>query len=59
MPIDHQELHGWINERNCDLRNALEFSDNATVAKMGSLISQGTAQLAVGSRDGTGQPDQR
>ena len=40
----------WISERNCDVRNALEFSDRATVAKMGSL-SQGTAQLAVGSRD--------
>ena len=51
MPTDHQELHGWINERNCDLRNALEFSDSATIAKMGSLISQGTAQFAVGSRD--------
>ena len=51
MPTDHQELRGWINDRNCDLRNALEFSDSATVTKVGSLLCQGTAQLTAGSRD--------
>ena len=39
------------NDRNCDLKNAFEFSNNATVAKVGSLLSQGTAQLASGSWD--------
>ena len=51
MPTDHQDFQGWTSERNCDLRNALEFSDSATVANVGSHLCQGTAQLAAGSRD--------
>ena len=50
MPTDHKSGK-WISERNCDLRNALEFADSATFAKVGSLLRQGTAQLASGSRD--------
>ena len=45
MPTDHQELQGWISERNCDLRNAVPQ------LRRWGLISEGTAQLAVGSRD--------
>ena len=42
MPTDHQELQGWDQRKqNCDLKNALEFSDSATIAKMASLISRG------------------
>ena len=51
MPTDNQDLQGWVSDRNCDLRNVLEFSDHATIAKVGSLLSQGTAQLASGSWD--------
>ena len=43
------ELQGWISERNCDLKNALEFSDSDTVAKVGSLLCQGTARFMAGS----------
>ena len=56
-PTDHQELQGWVSDRNCDLRNAFEFSDHATVAKVGSLLSQGTAHLASGTFQWMGQPD--
>ena len=61
MPTDHQDLQGWVSDRNCDLRNALEFSDHATIAKVGSLLSQGTAQLTsgLGTFQWMGQPDQR
>ena len=51
MPANLQELEGWISERNCDMRNALEFGDSNTVVKVGALVSQGTAQLASISRD--------
>ena len=51
MPMDHQGLQGWVSHRSCDLRNALEFSDHATIGKVGSLLSQGIAQLASGSWD--------
>ena len=47
MPTDHQELQGWTSDHNCDLRNALEFSDSA----VGSLLCQGTVQLAAGLWD--------
>ena len=39
-----------ISERNCDLKNAWEFSDSGPVAKVGSYLCQGTAHLAAGSR---------
>ena len=51
MPANLLELEGWISERNCDMRNALEFGDSNTVVKVGALLSQGTAQLASISRD--------
>ena len=51
IPASAQELGGWISERNCDLRNALEFGDTSTVAQIGSLLSQGISQLASVSRD--------
>ena len=46
IPVSVQELGGWISERNCDLRNALEFGDFTTVAHIGSLLSQDVSQLA-------------
>ena len=46
MPTDHQELQGWISDHNCDLRNALEFSDSA----VGSLLCHGTARSRVVGR---------
>ena len=51
IPACAQELGGWISERNCDLRNALEFGDTSTIAQIGSLLSKGISQLASVSRD--------
>ena len=45
-----QELEGWISDRNCDLRNALEFGDPSLMTKIGLLVGQGANQLvALGS----------
>ena len=42
MPTtDVQE--GWLSSRNCELRNALEFGDRATIARLGALVAQGSA----------------
>ena len=41
-----QDIEGWLSNRNCELRNALEFGDSATVARLGALVAQGSAQLA-------------
>ena len=38
-----QDIEGWLSNRNCELRNALEFGDSATVAR---VVVQGSAQLA-------------
>ena len=35
-----QDIEGWLSNRNCELRNALEFGD------LGALVAQGSAQLA-------------
>ena len=41
-----QDIEGWLSNRNCELRNALECGDSATVARVGALVVQGSAQLA-------------
>ena len=60
MPTaDIQEVEGWLSSRNCELRNALEFGDRATIAKLGVLVAQGSACLAgLNSDVSMGGPDQ-
>ena len=41
-----QDIEGWLSNRNCELRNALEFGDSASVARLGALVAQASAQLA-------------
>ena len=54
MPSSNlQELQGWLSDRNCELRNALEFGDNTTIAKVGALVGQGTATLSSVAAAGT------
>ena len=36
-----QDIEGWLSNRNYELRNALEFGDSATVARLGALVAQG------------------
>ena len=40
-----------MSNRNCEMRNALEFGDASSIAKIGILLSQGAALLASLSRD--------
>ena len=47
MPGDRQDLEGWLSCRSCELRNALEFGDTATVARVGALVAQGSAKMAT------------
>ena len=52
MPTsDLQDLEMWLSNRNCELRNALEFRDTATIAKVGALVGQGHRSTHV-IRDG-------
>ena len=38
-------------ECRCELRNALEFGDVATVGKVGALVAQGSARMAAFAQD--------
>ena len=46
-----QDLEGWLSNRNCELRNALEHGDATSIAKLGTLLSQGAALLASITQD--------
>ena len=42
---------GWLSDRNCDLRNAIEFGNTGLVGQIGALIGQGASQLGSLGRD--------
>ena len=46
-----QDLERWMCDRNCDLRNAMEFGDSSLISKIGGLVGQGAGQLEILSRD--------
>ena len=48
MPTNPQDLEGWLSDRNCELRNAMEFGDVGLVALIGGLVRQGPTQLGLG-----------
>ena len=48
MPTNPQDLEGWLSERNCELRNAIEYGDVGLVALVGGLVGQGATQLGLG-----------
>ena len=42
MPtFDLQDLERCMCDRNCDLRNAMEFGDSSLISKMGGLVGKG------------------
>ena len=52
MPtVDLQDLERWMCDRNCDLRNAMDFGDSSLISKIGGLVGQGAGQVAILNRD--------
>ena len=51
MPSELWALEVWLANRSCELRNALEFGDAASIAKLGTLLSQGASMLASLTKD--------
>ena len=45
MPEDAQGLSEWLNDRQCDLRDAMEFVDLQSVGHLSRLISEGAVRL--------------
>ena len=43
---DPQDLEGWLSDRNCDLRNAIQFGNPGLVSQIGCFIGQGAGQVA-------------
>ena len=53
VPDHLQGLEEWLNLRNCELQNALEFGSPDVVARLSHLVSQGASQF-VSLRQGIG-----
>ena len=51
MLADRQDFECSIGDRNCVMRNAFGFGDVPSIAKIGTLFSQGKALLASLNRD--------
>ena len=52
MPtVNLQDLDCWMCDRNCDLRNTMEFGDSPLTSKIGGLVGQGAGQVTILSRD--------
>ena len=52
MPTsDLQDLERGMCDRNCDLRNAMEFGYSSLISKIGGLVGQGVGQVEILSRD--------
>ena len=47
VPDDPQELEGWLSDRNCDLRNAIEFGNPGLVGQIGHLMDRVREQSNV------------
>ena len=45
MPEDAQSLSEWLIDRQCDLRDAMEFVDLQSVGHLSRLISEGAGKL--------------
>ena len=52
MPSDLQDLVRWLLDQHADLRDALEFADCGSVAKLTALLAQGAAKLHAMSEAG-------
>ena len=46
IPDHHQDLEEWMNSRNCELRDALEFGSPEVVACVSTLLAQGASRMA-------------
>ena len=52
MPDQAQDVEQWMNTRNFDLRDALEFGSPAVISHVSNLLAQGAAKLASFPRGG-------
>ena len=51
MATDRRDLEGWLSDRNCELRNVMEFGEVGLVVHIGGLVGQGATQLGLLGRD--------
>ena len=52
-----RELEGWLSDRNCDLRHAIEFGNAGPVGQIGILVgARGHTARVLGSRRARGGP---
>ena len=54
IPADQQSLRAWMEEKNLEMRDALDANDVEALVSLGSVIAQGANQLltqALGAKD--------
>ena len=50
LPDDHQAIEEWMNARNCDLRDALEFGSADVISQVSNMLAQGASKMSTLSR---------
>ena len=50
LPDDHQAIEEWMNARNCNLRDALEFGSADVISQVSNMLAQGASKLSTLSR---------
>ena len=50
LPDDHQAIEEWMNARNCNLRDPLEFGSADVISQVSNLLAQGASKMATLSR---------
>ena len=53
LPDDRQAIEEWMNARNCDLRDALEFGSADVVTQVSNMLAQGASKMLTLSRVST------
>ena len=50
LPDDHQAIEEWMNARNCDLQDALEFGPADVISQVSNMQAQGASKMATLTR---------
>ena len=45
IPADEQSLLAWIEDKNLEMRDALDTNDAEAIVSLGSVIAQGADQM--------------
>ena len=50
MPTDEQNLSSWLEDKNLEMRDALDAGDREAISSLGPLIAKGADQMRASCR---------